>query len=46
MDEKIKSENMQKEQFWEQSGQADVKNGTVLTTYLSRLAYSSECTIS
>jgi len=40
MDEKLKSENMQEEQFlyvhvifWEQSGQAGVENGAVLTTY-------------
>ena len=51
MDEKLKSENMQKEQlfyvyviFWEQSGQAGVENGAMLTTYLFR--YTSECTIS
>ena len=42
MDEKLKSENMQKEQFWEQSGQADVENGAMLTTYLFR--YTSEYT--
>jgi len=36
MDEKLKSENMQKEQFsmLEQSGQAGVENGAMLTTYL------------
>jgi len=40
MDEKLKSENMQKEQFsmfmlhFEQSGQAGVENGAMLTTYL------------
>jgi len=39
MDEKLKRENMQKRAvfyvyviFWEQSGQAGVENGTVLTT--------------
>jgi len=44
MDEKLKSENMQKEQFFfyvyvifsEQSGQADAENGAMLTTYLFR----------
>jgi len=41
MDEKLKSENMQKR---EQSGQAVVENGATLTTYLFR--YTSECTIS
>jgi len=50
MDEKLKSVNMQKEQFsmfvifLEQSGQAVVENGAMLTTYLFR--YTSECTIS
>jgi len=51
MDEKLKSENVQKrEQFsmfmlyFEQSGQAGVENGAMMTTYLCR--YSSECTIS
>ena len=51
MDEKLKSENMQKEQFptfvllfWEQPGQAGVENGAMLTTYL--FSYTSECTIS
>jgi len=48
MDEKLKSENMQKQQFseyfLEQSGQAGVENGAMLTTYLFR--YTSECTIS
>jgi len=40
MDEKLKSENMQKWAvfyvyviFWEQSGQTGVENGAVLTTY-------------
>jgi len=33
MDEKLESENMQKR---EQSGQAGVENGAVLTTYLFR----------
>jgi len=42
MDEKYKSENMQKKQFsrfvifLEQSGQAGVENGAMLTTYLFR----------
>jgi len=40
MDEKIKSENMQKEQFSEWGWE----NGAMLTTYLFR--YTSECTIS
>ena len=40
MDEKLKSENMQQR---EQSGQADVENGAMLTTYLFR--YTPECTI-
>ena len=50
MDEKLKNENMQKAVFyvyvifWEQSGQADVENGAMLTTYLFR--HTSECTIS
>ena len=51
MDEKLKSENMQKGAvyyvyviFWEQSEQAGVENGAMLTTYLFR--YTSECTIS
>ena len=51
MDEKLQSENMQKEQFiyvyvifWEQSVQAGVENGAMLATYLFR--YTSECTIS
>jgi len=51
MDEKLKSENMQKRAvfyvyviFWEQSRQAGVANGAMLTTYLFR--YTSECTIS
>jgi len=30
--------------FWEQSGQAGVENGAMLTTYLFR--YTSECTMS
>jgi len=49
MDEKLKNENMQKRAvfyvyviFSEQSGQADVENGAMLTTYLFR--YTSECT--
>jgi len=41
MDEKLKSENMQQR---EQSGQAGVENGAMLTTYLFR--YTSKCTIS
>jgi len=51
MDEKLKSENMQKRAvfcvyviFREQSGQASVENGAMLTTYLFR--YTSGCTIS
>ena len=52
MDEKLKSENMQKEQFAmfklyfesNQGMQAGVENGAMLTTYLFR--YTSECTIS
>jgi len=43
MDEKLKSENMQKRAvfyvyviFYEQSGQAGVENGAMLTTYLFR----------
>jgi len=43
MDEKLNSENMQKRAifyvyviFREQSGQADVENGAMLTTYLFR----------
>ena len=51
IDEKLKSENVQKIAifyvyviFWEQSGQAGVENGAMLTTYLFR--YTSECTIS
>jgi len=51
MDEKLKSENMRKRAVFgvyvilsEQSGQAGVENGAMLTTYLFR--YTSECTIS
>jgi len=51
MDEKLKSENVQKTAvfyvyviFCEQSGQAGVENGAMLTTHLFR--YTSECTIS
>jgi len=51
MDEKLKSENMQKRAvfyvyviFREQSGQAGVENGAMLTTHLFK--YTSECTIS
>jgi len=40
MDEKLKRENMQKEQFSEWGGE----NGAMLTTYLFR--YTSERTIS
>jgi len=47
MSEKLKSENMQKEQFSvfmvyfesNQSGQAGVENGAMLTTYLFRLYF-------
>jgi len=54
MDEKLNSENMQKRAifyvyviFREQSGQADVENGAMLTTYLFRYRpYTSECTVS
>jgi len=49
VNEKLKSENMQKGAvfyvyviFREQSGQAGVENGAMLTTYLFR--YTSECT--
>ena len=51
MDEILKSENMQKRSVfyvyvisWEQSGQAGVENGAMLTTYL--FTRTSECTIS
>jgi len=47
MDEKLKSENMQKEQFSESGWggvKAGVENGAVLTAYLFR--YTSECTVS
>jgi len=51
MDGKLKSENMQKRAVFyvyvilsEQSGQAGVENGAMLTTYLFR--YTSECIIS
>jgi len=45
MDEKLKSENMQKDQFSERGGvKAGVENGAMLTTYLFRC--TSECTIS
>jgi len=44
MDEKLKSENMQKSSFGEQSGQTDVENGAMLTTHLFR--YTSQCTVS
>jgi len=43
MDDKLKSENMQKEQFSELGVKAGVENGTMLTTYLFR--YTSDCTI-
>jgi len=51
MDEKLKSENMQKRAVFyvyviEQSGQADVENGAMLTTYLGLFIHTSECTIS
>jgi len=44
MDEKLKSESMQKEQFseWGVAVKAGVENGAMLTTYLFR--YTSECT--
>jgi len=45
MDEKLKSENMQKDQFSEWGGvgvKAGVENGTMLTTHLFRY---SECNI-
>ena len=52
MDEKLKSDNMQKRAvcyvyviFWEQSGQADVENGAMLTIYYL-FRYTSDCTIS
>jgi len=46
MDEKLKKENMQKEQFseWGERVKAIVENGAMLTTYLFK--YTSECTIS
>jgi len=51
MDEKLKNDNVQKRAvfyvyviFWEQSWQAVVDNGAMLTTYLFR--YTLECTIS
>ena len=44
MDENLKSENMQKEQFSGWGVKAGVENGAMLTTYLFR--YTSECTIS
>jgi len=51
MDGKLKSENMQKRAVFyvyvilsEQSGQAGVENGAMLTTYLFR--YTPECIIS
>jgi len=47
MDEKLKSENMQKEQFsgWGWGGvKAGVENGAMLTIQL--FSYTSECTIS
>jgi len=53
IDEKLKSENMQKGAvfyvyaiFGEKSGQAGVENGAMLTTYLFRYKLTSECTIS
>jgi len=45
IDEKLKSENMQKSGFSEWGGvKAGVENGSMLTTYLFR--YTSESTIS
>jgi len=51
MNEKLKNDNVQKRAvfyvyviFWEQSWQAVVDNGAMLTTYLFR--YTLECTIS
>jgi len=45
MDEKLRSENIQKDQFSEWGGvKAGVENGAMLTTYLFRC--TSECTIS
>jgi len=43
MDEKLKSENMQKDKFseWRRGVKAGVENGAMLTTYLFR--YTSEC---
>jgi len=49
MDEKLKSENMQKAQFSKWGWgvvKAGVENGAVLTTYLFRCMPTSECTIS
>jgi len=48
MDEKLKSENMQKEQFseWGVGVKGGVENGAMLTTYLFRYRPTSECTIS
>jgi len=47
MDEKLKSENMQKKQFfvifWQQSGEAGVEKGAMLITYLFR--YTSESSL-
>jgi len=51
IDENLKSENVQKDQFSmfmlyfeSNQGKADVDNGAMLTTYLFR--YTSNCTIS
>jgi len=48
MDEKLKSENMQKSSFLNGGVgggvKAGVENGAMLTTYLFR--YTSECTVS
>jgi len=46
MDEKLKSEKMQKDQFseWGVGLKAGVENGAMLTRYLFR--HTSECTIS
>jgi len=50
MDEKLESENTQKEQFSEwavgEGVKAGVENGAMLTTYLFRYRPTSECTIS
>jgi len=43
MDEKLKSENMQKRELLSKWG-VGIENGAMLSTYLFR--YTSECTIS